>query len=74
MLLKNLIKEELFYSNKNLKIKDLSTDSRKIKKGDLFTEDNVTTKRPALGISPMKWKEILGTKASKDYHLDDLIE
>tara|TARA_B110000014_G_scaffold260569_1_gene250576 strand:+ start:17493 stop:18506 length:1014 start_codon:yes stop_codon:yes gene_type:complete len=45
-----------------------------IKKGDLFTEDNVTTKRPALGISPMKWKEILGTKASKDYHLDDLIE
>ena len=50
------------------------TSKESIKKGDLFTEDNVTTKRPALGISPMKWKEILGTKASKDYHLDDLIE
>ena len=36
MLLKNLIKKKIYSNNKNLKIKDLSTDSRKIKKGDLF--------------------------------------
>ena len=32
----------------------------KIKKGELFTEKNITTKRPALGISPMDWNKVLG--------------
>lgn len=44
-----------------------------IKKGEVFTTSNLTTKRPGSGISPMKWHEILGTKASKDYAEDDLI-
>ena len=44
-----------------------------IKKGDLLTERNITTKRPGNGISPMRWDEILGTKAIKDYQPDDLI-
>ena len=45
-----------------------------IKKGEEFTEDNITVKRPGTGISPMKWFEVLGEKATRDYHEDELIE
>ncbi len=45
-----------------------------IRKGEIFTEDNITTKRPGDGLSPMKWKEILGTESKKDFVEDDLIE
>jgi len=45
-----------------------------IKKGDLFSVDNITTKRPGNGISPMKWYNVLGTVADKNYSEDDLIE
>lgn len=45
----------------------------KIKAGDTLTEDNVTVKRPGTGISPMKWFEVLGTKAVKDFDEDELI-
>jgi len=45
-----------------------------IKKGDVFTENNLTTKRPGNGISPMKWNELLGKKASRDFCEDELIE
>jgi N,N'-diacetyllegionaminate synthase len=45
-----------------------------IKKGETFTEQNITTKRPGTGISPMRWEEILGRKAMKDFKPDDLIE
>ena len=38
-----------------------------------MTENNVTVKRPGTGISPMKWFEILGTKAVKDFDEDELI-
>ena len=44
-----------------------------IKKGEIFTEKNLTTKRPGNGISPMKWDEIVGTVATKDYLEDELI-
>ena len=44
-----------------------------IKKGDIFTEKNLTTKRPATGMSPMKWKEVLGTSAQKDYEEDEAL-
>jgi len=47
--------------------------ARDIKKGEYFSEDNLTTKRPAKGVSPMKWDEILGSKAQKDYEEDELI-
>lgn len=47
--------------------------SQKIKKGEKFTTLNLTVKRPGNGISPMKWEEVLGTKAKKDYKEDELI-
>ncbi|MGE6220109.1 N-acetylneuraminate synthase [Nubsella zeaxanthinifaciens] len=48
--------------------------SRNIKKGELFTEDNLTIKRPGDGISPMLWDEIIGKKASFDFLADDVIK
>ena len=45
----------------------------KIKQGDVLTEKNLTIKRPGNGISPMRWDEIVGTKATKNYLEDDLI-
>ena len=47
--------------------------SKLIKKGDKFSSDNITTKRPGTGISPMHWDQIIGTISSKDYQTDDLI-
>lgn len=47
--------------------------SIKISRGEIFSVKNLTTKRPGGGISPMKWDEIIGTVASKDYQKDDLI-
>lgn len=47
---------------------------RKIAKGDLFTEDNLTVKRPGNGISPMRWNEVIGKIANKEYEVDELIE
>jgi len=47
--------------------------AKKIKKGELFNIDNITTKRPGNGISPMEWYSVLKTKAKKDYEIDDLI-
>ena len=47
--------------------------SQMIKKGDLLTDKNITTKRPGNGINPMKWDNIIGSIAAKDYEMDDLI-
>lgn len=47
---------------------------RKIKKGELLTEENITTKRPGIGISPMLWTQVIGTKAIRDFEEDELIE
>lgn len=44
-----------------------------ILQGDILSEINLTTKRPGTGISPMRWFEVLGQKAQKDYKQDDLI-
>jgi N,N'-diacetyllegionaminate synthase len=47
--------------------------SQSIKKGDKLSSKNITTKRPGTGINPMKWDEIIGTLAKKNYRMDDLI-
>lgn len=44
-----------------------------IQRGEIFTEKNITVKRPGTGISPMRWDEIVGKTSTKDYHEDDLI-
>jgi N,N'-diacetyllegionaminate synthase len=44
-----------------------------IKKGDIFTEQNISVKRPGNGISAMKWYDVLGTNADKNYKEDELI-
>ncbi|MDE6247811.1 MAG: N-acetylneuraminate synthase [Muribaculaceae bacterium] len=48
--------------------------ARDIKKGEVFTEENLTVKRPGNGVSPMKWDEVLGMTASRDFRTDELIE
>jgi len=47
--------------------------SQAIKAGDTFTAQNITTKRPGTGISPMRWDEVIGQVAKKDYEEDELI-
>lgn len=45
-----------------------------IKQGEIFSEDNIGTKRPGTGISPMCWHEVLGKRASRDFDANELIE
>ena len=47
--------------------------SKSIKKGELFTENNLTTKRPGTGLSPMEWDSVIGKVAKRDYQIDDLL-
>jgi N,N'-diacetyllegionaminate synthase len=44
-----------------------------IKKGEVFSENNLTTKRPGVGINPMKWNSIIGKIAKKSYKVDDIL-
>lgn len=46
----------------------------RIKAGEVFTNENLAVKRPGNGISPMKWYEMIGQKAQKDYEEDELIQ
>jgi N,N'-diacetyllegionaminate synthase len=48
--------------------------SRDIKAGEFFSLDNISVKRPGVGISPMKWDDILDTVAKRDFLADELIE
>jgi N,N'-diacetyllegionaminate synthase len=48
--------------------------SKRINKGDIFSEENLTTKRPGTGLSPMIWNNIIGKQAIRDFEIDDLIE
>jgi len=47
--------------------------SRNIKVGEKFTEDNLAVKRPGTGVSPLRWDELLGLEANKDFQADELI-
>lgn len=44
-----------------------------IRENERFTEENLTTKRPGTGINPMRWDELIGCCAKREYHQDDLI-
>lgn len=47
---------------------------REISKGEVFTEENITAKRPGTGLSPMAWNKIVGEIAKRDFQEDELIE
>lgn len=48
--------------------------AKRIQKGEFFTSDNLTVKRPGNGVSPMLWDEVIGREALRDYEEEDLIE
>ena len=48
--------------------------SRPITAGEIFSPKNITVKRPGTGISPMRWDEVIGRTASRDFIEDDLID
>lgn len=48
--------------------------SRAIEAGEHYTVDNISTKRPGTGISPMRWDEVIGRLAPRDFSKDELIE
>lgn len=59
---------------KNISIVRKSIVANKyIEKGDIFTEKNITCKRPGYGVSPMEWKNVIGKKAKKDFSKDEII-
>lgn len=70
-------KEEKFVTpseNKNKWVARRSIVAKKnIKKDDIFSEHNITCKRPGYGISPMHWYHLIGRKAEKDFQEDELI-
>lgn len=48
--------------------------ARDIKKGEIFTAQNLAVKRPGNGISPMQWDKVIGQEAKRDFPYDSLIE
>ncbi len=74
LALGNGIKKPSLSETKNIAIARKSIIAKvSIKKGEIFSVDNITVKRPGTGISPMRWDEVIGTVAQKDYGIDELI-
>ena len=48
--------------------------SKKIKSGEILTEDNLTYKRPGTGISPLDWDKVLGMRVSNDLEMDHILQ
>ena len=61
-------KDNLFIVRKSIVAK------RNIRKGEVLSEENITAKRPGSGINPLRWPEVLGTKAIRDFTEDEMIE
>ena len=47
---------------------------KNIQKGEVFTQENLSVKRPAGGLNPMRWDEVLGTVAKKAYVIDEPLQ
>ena len=71
----NGIKKPSRSESKNISVVRKSIIATKpIKKGEIFTVENVGVKRPGSGISPMLWNMVIGKTAKKDFDIDELIE
>tara|TARA_B100000795_G_scaffold269968_1_gene261457 strand:- start:20059 stop:21063 length:1005 start_codon:yes stop_codon:yes gene_type:complete len=68
--IKKTTKSEM--QNKNVARQSIVA-KKNIKKGELFSSDNLTCKRPGTGISPIKFESLLNKKAKKNFEFDDLI-
>jgi N,N'-diacetyllegionaminate synthase len=68
------VKKPSLSETKNIVIARKSVVAKRpIKKGELFSEENLTAKRPGTGISPIKWDELLGQASKQNFKPDDLI-
>jgi N,N'-diacetyllegionaminate synthase len=68
------VKEAKPSEQKNIAIARRSiVASRDIKKGEVFSAENVVPKRPGIGLSPMMWDKVIGAKSNKDFVCDELI-
>jgi len=75
LALGNGIKQPVESERKNINVARKSIIARKdIKAGEVFSEENLTVKRPGDGISPMRWFDIIGKSAPRDFEEDELIE
>ena len=71
----NGIKKPSHSERHNIKIARKSIVAAKnISKNEIFTKENITAKRPGTGISPMLWDDIIGQRARRNYHTDELID
>lgn len=69
------VKQPAESEKKNIAIARKSIVAKsQIKKGEMLTTENITTKRPGNGISPMRWNDVIGTCAIRDFEEDELIE
>ncbi len=59
--------------NKNIVRKSIVA-AKEIQKGEIFTINNITTKRPGTGLSPMDWDHVIGKTAKKSFSIDEFIE
>ncbi|MBU9723460.1 MULTISPECIES: N-acetylneuraminate synthase [Bacillaceae] len=68
-------KKPTLSEKKNMEVARKSIVARRnIRQGEIFSEENITVKRPGNGISPMYWFDVLGKQASKDFQEDELID
>ncbi len=75
LLIGSGIKTPSLSESKNIAIARKSiVAARKITKGELLNDQNITTKRPGDGISPIRWHEVIGTVATRDFEQDEKIE
>ena len=68
---KNISKKEL--DNAKIARKSIVANIN-ILKGEIFTEKNLTTKRPGTGISPTQWLKIIGKRAKKNFKINESIK
>ena len=74
LALGNGVKEPSSSERKNIKVVRKSIiATRVIYKGEMFSEENLTTKRPGTGMNPMNWKVIMVTQAEKEYKKGEIL-